>query len=143
MPRGADLHGMAVARGQLLVVMDADLQHPPEAIPYLLAPLKAQEADFVLGSRYAAGGTTSADWSLPRRINSWAATLLAKPFTGRTRDPMSGFFALSRGTFRQAKRLNPLGYKIALELMCKCRVKRIAEVPIRFGLRAPGGPKPN
>src|SRR5205807_1062788 len=75
---GAVLHGMALARGELLVVMDADLQHPPEAIPYLLSPLKNGEANFVLGSRYVAGGTTAAaDWTLQRRLNSWAATLLA------------------------------------------------------------------
>src|SRR5207237_10016028 len=74
---GAVLHGMAVARGETLVVMDADLQHPPEAIPYLLAPLTSGEADFTLGSRYVAGGTTGQGWTVPRRLNSWAATLLA------------------------------------------------------------------
>lgn len=140
---GAVLHGMAVARGQWLVVMDADLQHPPEAIPYLLAPLKNDEADFVLGSRYIAGGTTAEGWGSVRRLNSRVATLLARPFAGRTKDPMSGFFALRRDTYRSARRLTPLGYKIALELMCKCRVKRIAEVPIHFARRHAGESKLN
>jgi dolichol-phosphate mannosyltransferase len=141
---GAVLHGMALARGEQLVVMDADLQHPPEAIPYLLSPLKNGEADFVLGSRYVAGGTTAAEhWTLPRRLNSWAATLLARPFAGRrVRDPMSGFFALHREAYRAAtRRLMPIGYKIALELICKCGVKRIVEVPIHFAARAAGESK--
>jgi dolichol-phosphate mannosyltransferase len=138
---GAVLHGMAVARGNALVVMDADLQHPPEAIPYLLGPLRSGDADFVLGSRYVAGGTTAEGWGILRQLNSRAATLLARPFAGRTKDPMSGFFALHRETYLRARRLTPLGYKIALELMCKCRVKRVAEVPIHFARREAGESK--
>jgi dolichol-phosphate mannosyltransferase len=141
---GAVLHGMALARGGILVVMDADLQHPPEAIPYLLSPLKNGEADFVLGSRYVAGGTMAAeDWTLLRRLNSRAAALLARPIAGRrVRDPMSGFFALPREAYTaSARRLTPIGYKIALELICKCRLKRIVEVPIHFAARAAGESK--
>ena len=62
-----------------------------------------------------------------RKINSWAATVLARPFAGKVNDPMSGFFALDRSTFDRAERLTPLGYKIALELMCKCRVKDVRD----------------
>lgn len=138
---GAVLHGMAHATGELLVVMDADLQHPPERLPDLLEPLVHDEADFVLGSRYVRGGITDAGWSLPRRANSLFATLLARPFAGRTRDPMSGFFALRRTTYQRGGSFNPVGYKIALELMCKCKVKRVREVPIRFSLREAGESK--
>jgi dolichol-phosphate mannosyltransferase len=138
---GAVLHGMGVARGELLVVMDADLQHPPETIPDLLAPLESGEAEFVLGSRYVAGGSTEENWSVFRRINSRIATLLARPFARGTRDPMSGFFSLRAETFRGASRLTPIGYKIALEMMCKCRVRRVCEVPIHFGNRAQGESK--
>ena len=56
-------------------------------------------------------------------------------------DPMSGFFALKRSTYDRAERLTPLGYKIALELMCKCRVQHVREVPIHFGLRTKGESK--
>jgi dolichol-phosphate mannosyltransferase len=69
------------------------------------------------------------------------ATLLARPFAGGVSDPMSGFFALRRESFAAAGRLSPLGYKVGLELMCKCRVKRVAEIPILFGLRARGQSK--
>jgi dolichol-phosphate mannosyltransferase len=140
---GAVLHGMSLARGDKLVVMDADLQHPPQKIPELLARLESGDADFVLGSRYIEGASTGEKWGLFRRLNSSVATWLARPFAGGTSDPMSGFFAMHRETYRRAKRLSPLGYKIALELICKCRARRIAEVPIHFGQRTAGESKLN
>ncbi len=75
------------------------------------------------------------------KLNSQFATWLARPFAGDTHDPMSGFFALRRDTYEQAERLTPLGYKIGLELMCKCRAKRVREVPIHFSNRAHGQSK--
>ena len=135
------LYGLVRTRGNLLVVMDADLQHPPEQIPNLLAPLEHDETEFVIGSRYVAGGSTDGKWGVLRRLNSWAATFLARPFAGHTRDPMSGFFALRRETYERAGQLNPIGYKIALELMCKCRVRKVCEVPIHFGVREAGESK--
>lgn len=137
---GAVLDGIAATTGATIVVMDADLQHPPERICALLEALD-HEADFALGSRYVPGGSTDDKWTLFRKINSSVATVLARPFAGRVRDPMSGFFALRRSTFDRAQRLTPLGYKIALELMCKCRVNKVQEVPIHFGLRTRGESK--
>lgn len=138
---GAVLHGMAAARGKYLCVMDADLQHPPEKLGELLAPLRSGQADFALGSRYVPGGSTAATWGLFRKINSFVATLLARPFAGRVTDPMSGFFAIERQTYLSGRQLTPLGYKIALELMCKCQVKTVKEIPIHFGLRVAGDSK--
>ncbi|HZZ42870.1 MAG TPA: polyprenol monophosphomannose synthase [Tepidisphaeraceae bacterium] len=137
---GAVLRGIAESQGATLVVMDADLQHPPESIPALLAALD-QGADFALGSRYTPGGSTAGRWGFFRKINSSVATLLARPFAGPVRDPMSGFFALRRSTYARATRLAPLGYKIGLELMCKCRVQSVTEVPIHFALRQHGQSK--
>lgn len=138
---GAVLHGMAAARGKFFCVMDADLQHPPEKLPELLRPLRTGQADFVLGSRYMPGGSTEAEWGVFRKINSQIATLLARPFAGRATDPMAGFFSLRRQTYQNAQNLTPLGYKIALELMCKCRVKNVHEIPIHFGMRLKGQSK--
>jgi dolichol-phosphate mannosyltransferase len=138
---GAVLDGMSAAQGEYLVVMDADLQHPPEKIPELLAPLERQETDFVVGSRYVTGGSTQGSWGFFRRINSRLATLLARPFAGNTHDPMSGFFALRRETYERAERLTPLGYKVALELMCKCRARNVREIPIHFSTRTHGQSK--
>jgi len=138
---GAVLHGMVEARGDIFVVMDADLQHPPAKLPELIAPIESGEADFVIGSRYVPGGSTGERWGLFRKINSRVATLLARPFAGKVTDPMSGFFALRRETFVRGKRLTPLGYKIGLELMCKCRAQRVREIPIHFGERSRGESK--
>jgi dolichol-phosphate mannosyltransferase len=138
---GAVLCGMAQARGEYLVVMDADLQHPPGKLPELLASLENDDADFALGSRYMPGGSTGEKWGVFRKINSRIATLLARPFAGRVTDPMSGFFALKRQTYENAQRLTPLGYKIALELMCKSRVQRVGEIPIHFAERTRGESK--
>ncbi len=138
---GAVLEGIARATGDLFVVMDADLQHPPEKLPELIGVLDRGEGDFVVGSRYVIGGSTEMEWGLFRKINSRLATVLARPFAGKTNDPMSGFFAMKRETYQGATRLTPLGYKIGLELMCKCRVARVVEVPIHFGMREHGESK--
>ena len=138
---GAVLHGMAQASGEFFAVMDADLQHPPERLPALLEPLEKGEADFVVGSRYVEGGGMAEKFGLLRRIISRGATLLARPFAGSIRDPMSGFFALRRETYEKAQHLTPIGYKIGLELMCKCQVNSVREVPIQFGARAHGQSK--
>ena len=136
----AVLRGMNEARGEVLVVMDADLSHPPENVPELIEALDAEDADFVIGSRYVAGGDTDGQWGLLRWLNSRVATLLARPFTA-ARDPMAGFFALRRETYRRADELNPVGYKIGLELIVKCGCRRVREVPIFFHQRLHGESK--
>ena len=97
------LDGMKRAQGDVLVCMDADLSHPPEAIPHMLRKLE-EGADFVIGSRYVEGGSTSDDWGFLRWLNSRVATLLARPLTN-ARDPMAGFFAFRRSTFLGGARL--------------------------------------
>ncbi|MCK5352824.1 glycosyltransferase, partial [bacterium] len=82
----AVLEGLRLARGDVLVVMDADLSHPPEKIPEMLVALE-KGADFVMGSRYVTGGHTGASWGLFRWLNSQVATILARPFTS-VKDPM-------------------------------------------------------
>lgn len=138
---GAVLHGLSMALGQYLLVMDADLQHPPESVPALLDVLHNEQAEFVIGSRYCDGGQLDGKWSLLRRTVSWVATLLARPVAGRVRDPMSGFFALTRAAYERAGEFNPTGFKIALELLNKCRVRDVREIPIDFGTRQHGHSK--
>jgi dolichol-phosphate mannosyltransferase len=135
----AVLFGLERARGEALVVMDADLSHPPEVIPDMLAALRAG-ADFVLGSRYVSGGTTAEGWGLFRFLNSKVATYLARPLTSVS-DPMSGFFALPRSVFTRAESPSPLGYKIGLELLVRCRCRNVREVPIHFANREHGESK--
>jgi dolichol-phosphate mannosyltransferase len=133
------LDGMKRGRGDILVCMDADLSHPPEAIPAMIHKLQ-DGADFVIGSRYVKGGSTSDDWGFLRWLNSRVATLLARPLTS-ARDPMAGFFAFRRSTFATGRDFNPVGYKIGLEFIVKCACERVVEVPIHFEDRQLGTSK--
>jgi dolichol-phosphate mannosyltransferase len=136
----AVIEGLNLAKHNVLIVMDADLSHPPEKIPEMLQTLRAG-ADFVVGSRYIEGGSTEMGWGLFRWLNSKIATLLAYPFT-RIKDPMSGFIALPRTVFERGKsNLNPIGYKIGLELIVKCDCQNIHEIPLHFADRKHGQSK--
>lgn len=137
----AVLEGYRQARGSIFIVIDADLSHPPEKIPEVITALE-QGADFVLGSRYVKGGSTGEDWGFFRWINSKVATWLALPFT-RVKDPMSGFYAIRRATWENAAPLNPIGYKIGLEILVKGRCANVREVPIHFSQRLHGESKLN
>ncbi|HUU82155.1 MAG TPA: glycosyltransferase family 2 protein [Phycisphaerae bacterium] len=137
----AVIDGIALARGTYVLVMDADLQHPPESLTDLLQAMR-DGAEFAIGSRYTAGGT-SGEFGLYRRLNSRIATLLAAPLVkSRVRDPMAGFFCFRRD-LADRQNLNPVGYKIGLEILVKCRPGRVVEVPIDFGPRQAGDSKMN
>jgi len=136
----AVLCGFSEAKGDMLICIDADLSHPPEAIPAILESLAKPGVELVLGSRYVLGGSTSGHWGLRRWLNSKIATALARPFTS-VKDPMSGFFAIPRTIYENAAPLNPIGYKIALELIVKCNCSIIREVPIHFAQRQFGNSK--
>ena len=133
----AVLAGFQEAKHDRLVVLDADLQHPPEMIPALLERLDQGDCDFVIATRYGAQGAIAEDWPYWRKLASRVATALARPLAPLS-DPMSGFFALHRKTWEQAETLDPVGYKIALELYVKGRCSQPAEVPIRFEKRTAG-----
>lgn len=136
----AVLRGFTEARGDVLIVMDADLQHPPEVLPEFIRKFDDPDVEFVMGTRYSRGGEIAENWSLGRRLGSKGASLLAIPLAPVS-DPMSGYFALRRRVWRRAEKLDPIGYKIALELLVKSRATRIEEVPIRFETRAAGESK--
>lgn len=137
----AVMAGFALAEGQFLMCMDADLQHPPETVPSLFEALEKPGIEFVLGTRYGKGVAIDKDWPVHRRVISWGARLLARPLTPLS-DPMSGFFALRRGVLQRGlKDVSAIGYKIALELFVKCQVKRYEEVAFSFGARTEGESK--
>ncbi len=135
----AVVEGLSHARNEVVVVMDADLSHPPEKIPEMLDRLAAG-ADFVIGSRYVEGGTQDTEWGFFRWLNSKVATLLSRPFT-RVKDPMSGFFAFRLESLKRSAPLDPVGYKIGLELIVKGRFRRVEEIPIHFSQRKFGKSK--
>jgi len=135
----AVLDGLMRSQRDLLVVMGADLSVPPEKFPELVA-LLGDNVHVVVGSRFTEGGSTADDWGVPRWLNSRVATLMALPLA-RLSDPMSGFFAMRRSTFIAGQDFNPVGYKILLELILKCRCSHIVEVPIHFDNRRFGKSK--
>ena len=140
----AALEGFKAARFPVVVLMDADLSHPPEKIPELLATLADPSVDFVIGSRYVQGGSADELWPVARRLTSRVAAAAAQILLARrVKDPLSGFFAFRRYALLKSDRLKPIGWKIGLELMLKCRCQNIREVPIHFSERLHGKSKFN
>ncbi|KAH8103386.1 nucleotide-diphospho-sugar transferase [Cristinia sonorae] len=137
----AVVRGFQEALGDNMLCMDADLQHPPEYVPTMLAAL-SPSSTFVLGTRYGKGVEMDKDWPVHRRIISAGARVLALPLTTAS-DPMSGFFGIRKEAFLKARGLNSQGFKIALDLLIKANVapEAIAEVPFSFGIRAEGESK--
>ena len=133
--------GARAARGDLVVVMDADLSHPPEAIPAMLEPLLDGSREMVIGSRYAKGGSTP-EWPVSRKVASRLATLPARLFTS-VHDPLAGFFAI-RKEFILAVAQPAAGFKIALQILATAGpALRVAEIPITFVDRTSGSSKMN
>lgn len=141
---GAVAMGLREAAAPWIVVMDADLQHPPALVPELVAAGERAGADLVVATRYAGGGGRDGLNGGFRKFASGGSTLLAKTIFPRrlhdVSDPMSGFFAV-RAAALDADALRPLGYKILLELIVRCRPRRVTEVPYQFQDRFAGESK--
>ena len=137
----AVLAGWAEARGEIVGVMDADLQHPPEALAALARAMRSSGADIAIASRYVPGGGQSDRWGWSRRLMSAAATHLAAsvmPWTfAKVHDPMSGMFLLRRSLLANLK-LRPVGYKVLLEVLAKVPYRELVEVPYTFEARRRG-----
>ncbi len=135
----AIMSGALAAQGEILLVMDADLSHPPERIKDLLAPLFAGTAEMVIGSRYVTGGSTPG-WPLWRLLLSRAGAALAYPLTG-VHDSMSGFFAIGRSRLLEHASTAG-GFKIAFETIVRSgRTLHVFEIPIVFHNRVRGKSK--
>jgi dolichol-phosphate mannosyltransferase len=136
--------GMRIARGAWAVVMDADLQHPPDVVPQLFATARRQAVDLVVASRYAGHGTCSGLDGGARKGSSRLGTRVAKIAfprrAARVSDPMSGFFAVRLAAL-DTEHLRPYGYKILLELIVRNPRLRTAEVSFRFAPRHAGESK--
>ena len=132
-------HGISLASGTAICVMDGDLQHPAEVVPLLLTAVEAG-ADLAIATRYGPGGATDGLDGAGRRIVSRAATWTALglfPESRRTTDPLSGFFCIRRDSIAGLE-FRPVGYKILLELLVLCPELRVVDVPFVFGRRSEG-----
>jgi dolichol-phosphate mannosyltransferase len=140
---GAVLAGLEAARADVCIVMDGDLQHPPETIPAMLDRHRAGDVDVVVASRYRSGGSSGGLAGHRRVWVSRLSTLLTKAmFPIRLRDvsdPMTGFFLVDRRALKLSA-LRPRGYKILLEILAR-KTLRAAEVPFAFDDRHGGHSK--
>ncbi len=137
----AILHGLQYAKGDIIGVMDADLQHPPEINAALLKAIE-DGADMAVASRYVKGGGCP-NWGLIRRIISKGALSLAHvflPISRKVKDPMSGFFMFKREKIIGVV-FKPIGYKILLEMLVMGKFEKVVEVPFIFEDRSSGRSK--
>lgn len=138
------VHGIDEARGDVLLLMDADMEHPPEVAPLLLRPVIEGTADVAIGSRLAPGGGMEGRSRLRRAFTRIGARL-ARRVARNVHDPLTGFIALRRSVL-EGVRLGTLGFKLGLEILARGRYRTVVEVPYvhrsrnsgasKFGLRA-------
>lgn len=140
---GAVLHGWLHTDAAIVGVMDADLQHPPELLPSLIARALGG-TDLVIGSRYTEGGGLGS-WNPIRKLISAAAVWVTWPIQRsglRAKDPMSGFFFVRRDCLNGID-FQQEGFKLLLEILVRARLSSVHEVPFAFGQRFRGASKAN
>ena len=136
----AVVEGFKAAEAEIVGVIDADLSHPPDLVPRMLAVMQGANADIVIGSRYIPGGGTS-NWEMSRVLMSKFACLIARGLTP-VRDATSGFFLMRRERARGVT-ISAGGFKICLELLIRSEPRLVMEVPYVFTGRTVGESKMN
>ncbi|MFC8190726.1 glycosyltransferase [Cellulomonas sp. NPDC057328] len=142
---GAVAEGMRASDAPLCLVMDGDLQHPPELIPTMVARAAEDDVDVVVASRYVGDGSSAGLSGAARQAVSSTSTAVTRAmFPVRLRDcsdPMTGFFLVRRSAV-DLEVLRPRGFKILLEILAR-HPMRVVEVPFVFGERFAGRSKAN
>ncbi len=134
----ACIYGFNHTESPIIGVMDSDFSHAPDALPYLLNPLLYNLCDITVGSRYISGGRIL-NWPLRRHITSRTACYLGSLLT-TIKDVTSGYFFFKREVIR-GRALDPVGFKICLEILVKGDYQTILEVPYTFSDRVTGKSK--
>lgn len=138
---GAVVDGLKRTQSEYVIVMDADLQHPPEILPIIYEQLRAG-SDIVIPSRFVPGGSDGG-LSGSRKLISWGARQMGRVFVPGLRnvtDPTSGFFGFRRDIIDPST-LNPLGWKILIEVIARGQYRTISEIPYHFAPRFAGDSK--
>lgn len=136
----AVIDGWATCRSPIVGVMDADFSHDPQVIPAMLDAIRSGECELAIGSRYIPGGGIT-NWPWRRRVTSRVAIMLAMPLT-RVKDITSGYFFCRRSVI-DGVQLDPIGFKIGLEVIMKGNYRKAKEVPYVFTDRRHGSSKLN
>lgn len=134
----AVIDGFGAAAGEILGVIDADLSHPPELVPKMIAAILDRGAELAIGSRYVPGGGVK-EWPFKRRLASKVACWMAFPVT-RVHDATAGFFLFQKAIIAGVP-LSAAGFKIGLEIFVKGNYRTRAEVPFVFADREYGQSK--
>ncbi len=129
---------------ELIFEMDADISHPPDALPRLIAA--AAEYDFVIGSRYVDGRVTVSNWPMSRLLVSYFGSWYARTITRMpVRDATGGFNCWRRevllGLRLDRVRSNGYAFQIELKFRAWCKGFTFTEVPILFTERDSGDSK--
>jgi len=130
----AIIEGINISSGKFIAIMDADLQHPPEILKCLYKKI-LNHKDIIIASRYS--GVNVTNWSLLRKLISKTAIFLSHTLFPKIKsisDPMSGYFIFKKEILNNII-LNPIGFKILLEILIKTNYKSIEEIPYEFGIR--------
>lgn len=134
----AVMEGWQKAQGHVLGVMDADGSHDQTILPAMVKAVLSQQVELSVGSRYIPGGGVG-NWPLKREIISRVAVAMARPICP-VADLTSGFFVCDRSVIDQVY-LNPIGFKIGLEVIMRGRYKNFVEIPYTFRDRDHGASK--
>ena len=139
----ACIEGMMATSAPFIAVMDADLQHDENVLPSMLAKLKSEQLDLVIGTRHAEGGSNAGLTTQRAKLSEFGKTLSRVVTHAEMSDPMSGYFVLDRRFLDEVVRsLSGRGFKILLDLVASARRPlRIAEVPYHFRARLHGDSK--
>lgn len=138
----AVVKGFSYSAGDHIIVMDADLQHPPELLPLIIKRLAS--ADLVIPSRFVPGGSDGG-LNFFRKLVSGIARGIGYLFIKKLRcisDSTSGYFAFKRSVIEQVD-LNPIGWKILIEILVKGKYQTVHEIPYTFLAREAGNSKMN
>jgi dolichol-phosphate mannosyltransferase len=138
---GAISYGWTRTDADLVGVMDADLQHPPELLPLLINEV-CNGFDVAIASRYVQPHSIDG-WNPARKVLSRLSVLASRPVQRhrlRVKDPLSGFFVLRRECITGLS-FQPSGFKLLLEILAKARINSVTEIPFKFGARGCGTSK--
>jgi dolichol-phosphate mannosyltransferase len=137
----AVVEGFQRANGKYFIVMDADLQHPPEILPTVIQRLR-EGIEIVIPSRFVSGGSDGG-LSPIRKFVSWTARTIGRVSIRRLRDISDctgGFFGVCRNVVVDAE-LDPIGWKILMEVLVKGDYSTVHEIPYQFVSRNAGESK--
>ncbi len=136
------IDGWRFARPESTVLgaMDADFSHDATIVPAMVRALETGRYGLAVGSRYVKGGGIE-NWPLKRKITSVVACAMAWPLTP-IRDITSGFFLVQRAALAGVE-LDPIGFKIGLEVAAKAKYGKAVEIPYVFKDRVVGESKLN